>query len=64
MAWKIDEWHKMWEEKSKEDSDFIYAIKGYEIYNSLKDKNIYHDAKQIYKLIEHYNIPEKESNTQ
>ena len=57
--WKIDKWHKMWKEKSKEDSDFIWALKGYEIYNSLKDKNIYPDANLMNELIKGYNIPEK-----
>ena len=57
--WTIDKWHKMWMKQSKEEPDFMWALKGYEIYNSLKNKNIYPNANYLNELIKNYNIPEK-----
>ena len=52
----INDWIQKWKELAERDTDFSYALKGYEIYNSLNDKTIIVDVNFMNNLTQNFNL--------
>ena len=52
----INDWIQKWKELAERDTDFSYALKGYEIYNSLNDKTIIVDVNFMNNLTQSFNL--------
>lgn len=58
----IANWIEIWKKKAQNDDDFVYALKGNEIYNSLDDKTIIVDSQFMDNLLFKFNIKFEEKN--
>ncbi len=58
----IANWIEIWKKEAQNDDDFVYALKGNEIYNSLDDKTIIVDSQFMDNLLFKFNIKFEEKN--
>ena len=58
----ISSWIEIWKKEAQNDNDFVYALKGNEIYNSLDDKTIFVNSDFMDKLLSQFNIELEQKN--